>query len=62
MTIPDPDFPCLGAEAVNMAAYLKNRLPHKHVPSLTTPFELFHGKRLPISNLKLFGSKCSEHI
>jgi hypothetical protein len=44
MTIAAPDFPCLWAEAVNMAAYLKTRLPHKHLPSSTTPFERFHGK------------------
>jgi hypothetical protein len=33
MTIADPDFPCVSAEGVNMAAYLKNSLPHKHLPS-----------------------------
>jgi hypothetical protein len=62
MTIAAPDFPCLWAEAVNMAAYLKNRLPHKHLPSSTTPFERFHGKRPTISHLKPFGSKCYVHI
>jgi hypothetical protein len=62
MTIAAPDFPCLWAEAVNMAAYLMNRLPHKHLPSSTTPFERFHGKRPTISHLKLFGSKCYVHI
>jgi hypothetical protein len=41
MTIAAPDFPCLWAEAINMAAYLKNRLPHKYLPSSTTPFEMF---------------------
>jgi transposase InsO family protein len=62
MTIAAPDFPCLWAEAVNMAANLKNRLPHKHLPSSTTPFEPFHGKRPIILHLKLFGSKCYVHI
>jgi hypothetical protein len=62
MTIAAPDFPCLWADAVNMAAYLKNRLPHKHLPSSTTPFERFHGKRPTISHLKPFGSKCYVHI
>jgi transposase InsO family protein len=33
MTIAAPDFPSLWAEAVNMAAYLKNRLLHKYLPS-----------------------------
>jgi hypothetical protein len=45
-----------------MAAYLQNRLPHKHLPLSPTPFERFHGKRPTISHLKPFGSKCSVHI
>jgi hypothetical protein len=57
MTIATVDFPCLWAEAVNMAAYLKNRLPHKYLPSSTTAFEHFSGKRPTISHLKPFGSK-----
>jgi hypothetical protein len=62
MTIAAPDFPCLWAEAINMATYLKNRLPHNHLPSSTTPFERVHGKTPTISHLKPFGSKCYEHI
>jgi hypothetical protein len=62
MTIAAPDFPCLWAEAVNMAAYLKNRLPHKYLPSSTIPFKRFHSKRPTISHLKPFGSKCYVHI
>jgi hypothetical protein len=50
--------PACGAEAVNIAAYLKNRLPHKHLPSSTTPFERFNHKRPTISYSKLLGSKC----
>jgi hypothetical protein len=57
MTIAAPDFPCLWAEAGNMAAYLKNRLLHKHIPSSRIPFERFHSKRPTISQLKPFGSK-----
>jgi hypothetical protein len=41
MTIAAPDFPCLWAKAVNMGAYLQTRLPHKHLPSSTTPFERY---------------------
>jgi hypothetical protein len=51
MIIAAPHFPCLWAEAVNMAAYLKPRLPHKHLPTSTTPFEPFHGNRPTISHL-----------
>jgi hypothetical protein len=45
-----------------MAAYLMNRLSHKHLPSSTTAFELFNGKRPTISYLKPFGSNCYVHI
>jgi hypothetical protein len=62
MTIDAHDFTCLGAEAVNMAAYLKNWLLHKHLSSSTIPFEHFQGNRPIISHLKPFGSKCSVHI
>jgi hypothetical protein len=62
MTIAAPDFPCLWAEAVNMAAYLQNRLRHKHLPLSTTPFERFDSKRPTISHLKPFVSKCNVHI
>jgi transposase InsO family protein len=62
MTIAPPDFPCLWAAAGNMAAYLKNKLPNKHLPSSTTPFERFHCKRPTISHLNPFGSKCYVHI
>jgi transposase InsO family protein len=62
MTIAAPDFPCLSAEAVNMAAYLKTRVPHKHITSSTTPFECFHAKRPTILHLKPFRSKCYVHI
>jgi transposase InsO family protein len=62
MTIAAPDFRYLWAEAVNIGAYFMNRLPHKHLPSSTTPFECFHGKRPTLSHLKPFESKCYVHI
>jgi hypothetical protein len=40
-TIVSPDFHCLWAESINMGAYLKNRLPHKLLPSATIPLESF---------------------
>jgi transposase InsO family protein len=49
MTMAAPDFPCRWAKAVNMAADLKNWLPHKYLLSSTIPFERFHGKRSTIS-------------
>jgi hypothetical protein len=62
ITIGAPDVPYLLTEAVNMAAYPKNRLPHKHFPSSTRLVESFHGKRPTISHLKRFGSKCDVYI
>jgi hypothetical protein len=62
MTNVAPDFLCLWADTINMAAYLKTRLPHKDFPSSTTPVERFHAKTPIISHLKPFGSKCDVHI
>jgi hypothetical protein len=62
MTIAAPDFLWIWPEAINIAAYLKNRLPHKHLPSSTILFKHFHSKRPTILHLKLFGSNCYVHI
>jgi hypothetical protein len=62
MTIAAPDFPSLWAAAINMGAYLKNRLPHNHLPSSTIPFERFHSYSPTISHLKPFRSKCYVNI
>jgi hypothetical protein len=62
MTIATPDFPCLWVEAINMATVLKTKLPHKHLPSSTTPVAHLDDKRPTISHLKLFRSKCYVHI
>jgi hypothetical protein len=62
MTIAATDFPCLWAEAFNIAGYLQIRLPHKHLPSSKTPFEYFHCKRPTISHLKPLASKWYLHI
>jgi hypothetical protein len=59
MTITVPDFPWLRPEPTNMGVYLKNRLPQKYLPSLTTRFERFSGKRPIISHVKPFRSKYS---
>jgi hypothetical protein len=62
ITIAGADFPCLWAEAGNLGAYLKNSVPHKHLPSSTIPFGHFHSNRPIISDLNPFGSKCYVHI
>jgi hypothetical protein len=49
ITTTDPDIPCLGAEAVNMVAYPKKRLPYKYRPSSIIPFEGIYSKQPTIS-------------
>jgi hypothetical protein len=62
MSIAATDFPSLWAETINMAPYLKNRLPHKYLLSSRPAFERFHTKRPIISPLKRFGRKWFIHI
>lgn len=44
------------AEAVNSAAYLRNRVPNKKTGD-KTPYELFHGRKPDLSNLMKFGQE-----
>jgi hypothetical protein len=62
MTIATPDFSSLWTKALNIGAFLKNRLQHKYLTSSTIPFERVHPNRPTISYLKLFASKCYGHI
>lgn len=59
MVIPLKD-PKLWADAVSTFVYLKNRQPHKAVP--TTPYEAFHGTKPSIHHLQPFGRDCYVHI
>jgi hypothetical protein len=45
---------CLWAEAAMTATYVQNRLPHSAL-GLKTPEEMFTGKKLEVSHLKIFG-------
>jgi hypothetical protein len=45
---------CLWAEATMIAVYVQNRLPHSAL-GLKTPEEMFTGKKLEVSHLKIFG-------
>lgn len=49
------------AEAVNTAAYLRNRTGTSGL-SGKTPFEVWHGRKPDISNLRIFGSEVMTHI
>ena len=49
------------AEAVNTAAYVRNRLPVS-VGKNTTPFEMWHGRKPKVSHMKVFGCIAYSHI
>jgi hypothetical protein len=62
MVIAIPDIPCLWAETVTMAPYLKNSLPDKHLLLSTPHFEPFHIKMPILTYLNLFGCKYYVNI
>jgi hypothetical protein len=45
---------CLWVEAAMTTVYVQNRLPHNAL-GLKTPEEMFTGKKLEVSHLKIFG-------
>lgn len=47
--------------AVEHAAYLRNRLPTRALPSCT-PFEVWTGQRPDLSNVRVFGCRAFAHI
>lgn len=47
--------------AVQTAAYLKNRIPSRSIEN-NTPYELIHGRKADIKNLRVFGSKAHVMI
>lgn len=49
------------AEAVNTAVYLKNRCIAAGLGD-KTPFEVWHGKKPNVQNLKIFGSTAMVHV
>ena len=51
----------LWAEAVNTAAYLRNRIINKRSGDVT-PYELWHKKKPDVSHLKVFGSSAFTRI
>jgi transposase InsO family protein len=60
--IHDQDLPmCLWAEAAMAIVYVQNRLSHNAL-GLKTPEEMFTGKKLEVSHLKIFGCPVFIHI
>ena len=50
----------LWAEAVNCAAYLRNRIPNKRTGRVT-PYEMWFGCKPGVSHLRIFGSPAYVH-
>ena len=51
----------LWAEAMNVVAYIQNRVPYSSVKG-KTPFESYFGHKLDVSNLRVFGSTAWARI
>lgn len=49
------------AEAINTAAYLRNRLVVTGLNN-KTPYEIWHGRKPDVSNIRIFGSEVMVHI
>jgi len=47
-------------EACRLAAYLKNRSPHKAIGC--TPFEMYYGKKPDLGHLRIFGCRVYAHL
>ena len=48
-------------EAINCAAYIHNRVPHKHLEGMT-PFEAWSGHKPYVTHFRIFGSKAWARI
>ena len=60
IVLHDQDLPMyLWAEAGRTVVYVQNRTPHR-VLEKKTPEEVFFGKKLEVSHLRIFG--CPVHI
>ena len=46
------------AEALQTAAYIRNRVTSRSLPNDTTPFHRWHGKVPNLSHTRIFGSRC----
>ena len=49
------------AEAINCAAYIQNRVPHKQLDGMT-PFEAWSGNKLDVTHFRIFGSRAWARI
>jgi len=52
----------LWPEAMSTALYIKNRIPHSSIPSITTPYKMWYGAKPNLANLRIFGCSAHAHI
>jgi hypothetical protein len=52
----------LWAEAVNTAAYIRNRIPNNRTGSTKTPYELWYGCEPDVSFMRVFGCPAFVHV
>ena len=48
-------------KAINYAAYIQNRVPHKQLDGMT-PFEAWSGRKPNVTHLRIFGSRAWARI
>ena len=49
------------AKSINCAAYIQNRVPHKHLDGMT-PFEAWSGHKPDVTHFRIFGSRAWARI
>ena len=49
------------AKAINYAAYIKNRVPHKQLYGMN-PFKAWSGHKPDVTHFRIFGSKAWARI
>eukprot|EP00171_Calliarthron_tuberculosum_P007424 IDg7424t1 len=49
-------------EAINTAAYIRNRVTSRGIPPNTTPFQIWTGKKPNLAHVRVFESKCWYRI
>ena len=52
----------LWAEAVNTAAYIRNRVPNNRTGNTVTPYECWFGSKPVVAHLRVFGSDAYVHV
>ena len=52
----------LWGDAIQWAAYTKNRIPHRSLPQRKTPIEILLGKQVNRENLRPFGQRVIAHL